>query len=163
MTKTNLEIEEEWRKFVVEDDKFESFDIRYFEKEIAEWWLSKLQQRMDEIEGMKKPEIVIEDCENCGNEGFGKAWYGKGAENDPHGYGDRYYPTGSVVFCKDCSNDFKIGKDWNGEEIWKRTSDNPEHDQLRLNSIKKKLPENVGYNKAISDVLNIIKSVDKNK
>jgi len=110
-----------------------------------------LQAEIERLEGMKKPEIVIEDCENCGEEGYGKAWFGRGAENDPHGFGDRYYPTGSAVFCKNCSDDFKIGKEWNGEEIWKRTSDNEIHNELRLNSIKKKVKENTGYNQALQD------------
>jgi len=99
----------------------------------------------------KKDEIVTEDCDNCGEEGYGKAWYGKGkATGDA--WGDANYPTGSVVFCKSCSPDFVIGKEWDGEEIWKRTSDRPENEQIRINSIKKTIPANKGWNACIDEM-----------
>jgi hypothetical protein len=36
------DVKTEWRKFCFEDDNFESFDIRYYEERIAEWWIEKL-------------------------------------------------------------------------------------------------------------------------
>ena len=96
---------------------------------------------LNEIEkelGEEKPEMVFEKCVNCGTDGYGKAWFGKGKPNDPHGYGDAYFPTGSAVFCKECSPDFSIGKEYEGEEIWKRTSERLEHENLRLGHIQKK-------------------------
>jgi len=80
---------------------------------------------------------VVLECENCGGEGYGKAWYGRSRETGD-AWGDRYEPTGSVIFCKECAPDFELGKEWDGEEIWKRTSDLEEHSQIRINSIKRK-------------------------
>ena len=115
-----------------------------------------LSQVLEKLNGLEKEEVVIENCENCGGEGYGKAWYGHGKPNDPHGYGDRYYPLGSVIFCKDCSDNFKIGKEWDGEEIWKRTSDELIHTEIRLNHIQKKVKENIGYNTCLQEVKDII-------
>lgn len=118
-------------------------------QQLKDEWVKKL-------EGMKKEEISTQKCENCGEEGYGKAWYGKGRATGDS-WGDRYVPTGSVVFCKDCAGDFKIGKDWDGEEIWKTTSDLPQHEEIRLNHIKYKDKEAIGYNQAIEEVIKIIK------
>ena len=115
-------------------------------------------EMVEELEGMKKEEMVIEDCESCGEIGYGRAYFGKGAPNDPYGYGDAYYPTGSVVFCKTCAPNFQIGKEWNGEEIWKKTSDREEHSEIRLNHIRKKVKENTGYNQAIDDIISKYKA-----
>ena len=176
----NQNTQEEWEKevrkslrevlapseelYLPEDGDFGGKPYNYYEEEFVKPMMSIISsvlashttKLVEDIEGMGKEEIIIEDCENCGNEGYGKAWYGKGAENDPHGWGDRYHPTGSVVFCKECGNDFEIGKDWNGEEIWKRTSDLPEHNELRISHLKKKVKENVGYNQALSDIKSLI-------
>lgn len=62
---------------------------------------SILEEVVKVAEGMKLPEKKIEDCENCGEEGYGRAWYGRGRETGD-AWGDRYVPTGSVVFCKAC-------------------------------------------------------------
>ena len=97
-----------------------------------------------------KPETKIEDCENCGEEGYGKAWFGRGRETGD-AWGDRYTPTGSVVFCKNCKPEFRIGKDWNGEEIWKTTSDDPQHDTLRINCITKTV--NKEWNQALTSII----------
>lgn len=96
----------------------------------------------------KIEEIIIESCENCGQEGYGRAWFGKGRATGSM-YGDAYVPTGSVVFCKDCAKDFRIGKEWNGEEIWKKTSDLEDHKNIRINAITKKSLYNKGFNEAI--------------
>ena len=103
---------------------------------------------------MKKPESIVEECDNCGEEGYGKAWYGKGAPNDPHGYGDAYYPTGSAVYCSACAPAFAIGREWNGEEIWKKTSDFPQDEASRVRQITKVV--NKEYNVALNDVLTLL-------
>lgn len=50
MTKTNLEIEEEFVKWCNEDPALELANGVGSFKNIADWWFYKLQQRMDEIE-----------------------------------------------------------------------------------------------------------------
>lgn len=49
----NDDLREEWRKFVFTEDNFESFDIRHYEKRIADWWLSHItasnKQLLDEL------------------------------------------------------------------------------------------------------------------
>ena len=55
MTKTNLEIEEEFAKFCMEDTYGLDTLSSSGHKAISKWWIKKiktlLQQRMDEIEG----------------------------------------------------------------------------------------------------------------
>lgn len=85
----------------------------------------------------KEEEYRVADCENCGEEGWGRAWYGKG-EATGDAWGDRYYATGSVVLCKECWP--KNKREWNGEECWKWTSDREEHTAIRENAIKEKNP-----------------------
>ena len=104
------------------------------------------------IIGNDEPETIIEDCENCGNEGYGRAWFGYGdATGDA--WGDRYNPTGSVVFCEECKPDFKIGKEWDGERIWKVTSDLEAHKDLRINYIKKRDVGAIARNKFRNEIL----------
>src|SRR3972149_2884056 len=52
----------------------------------------------DPARKIKMKKYVIQKCENCGNEGYGKAWYGSGRETGD-AWGDRHIPLGSVVFC----------------------------------------------------------------
>ena len=108
----------------------------------------------------KKEEFYLESCDNCEAKGYGKAWYGKGqATGDA--WGDAYRPTGSVVFCEDCKGDFEIGKEWEGERIWKRTSDLPQHKGIRINSIKRKSLENIGYNQACDEFMKWLPSEEE--
>ncbi len=147
------------------DDK--DYDYRWGEGYIksqefaADYWLSKFTEYREtlvkEVEVMRLPEIEIEPCDNCGEEGYGKSWYGKGKETGDN-WGDRYYPTGSVVFCKECFAEHgDIGKEWNGEEIWKRSSDRPEFEEARLSHIRIKRKENVAVNAAITKIIEIIR------
>lgn len=103
MTKTNLEIEEEFNKYFLDCIR-NRFGVARFEgdsellrDDISKFWLPKLQQRMDEIEGEVK-KMLKEIPEDCGK-------------------------SCSCLYC------------------------DPTHE----------------YNKIIRKVLNIIKSVDKNK
>ncbi len=92
-------------------------------KEIVEWI------------GEDEPETYIEDCENCGEKGWGKCWYGHGDETGS-AWGDRYVPLGSVVFCEECFKKYgELGLTWNNHEIWKKSSDLPQHEQIRLGNI----------------------------
>lgn len=99
----------------------------------------------DAILPERKEEFVYHECENCGEQAYGCSWYGKGEKtNDP--WGDTHLPTGKVFFCKSCLNEFKIGKEFNGEEIWKTTSDREEYKDIRESYVKYKSKENVGFN-----------------
>lgn len=129
----------------------------YIKNRIASALASQKKEMVEKLEGAKKPEKIIEDCENCGNEGYGKAWYGRGRETGDS-WGDRYTPTGSVVFCKDCAKDFRIGKEWMGEEIWKTTSDDPQHAELRISRITKTV--NVEHNQALDTAIALIQNND---
>ncbi len=102
-------------------------------------------REFEKVIGGNQPETFIETCENCDEEGYGRAWFGHG-EPTHEPFGDRYNPTGSVVFCKKCFDQFGIGKEWMGEEIWKRTSELEEHKQIRINSITKVSKENKAQN-----------------
>lgn len=112
----------------------------------------------EKIELLKKEETYIEDCENCGALGYSRASYGRGKDTGD-AWGDAYYPLGSVVYCLECAPLFRIGKEWNGEEIWKTGSMNelsPEQNKFRINSITRKSVENVGFNKALKQVLELL-------
>ena len=115
--------------------------------------LTEQRQRMaKEIEGNKKEESVIPDCDNCGAEGYHKAWYGHGKPTHDT-YGDKYYPTGSVILCQDCK---KTIREWDGENIWRWTSELPEHNERRINEITKVLKEHIGFNSGLQAALNIV-------
>lgn len=51
MTKTNLEIEEEFIQHLRSVGLNIQGETENLYRGVAQWWLSKLQQRMDEIEG----------------------------------------------------------------------------------------------------------------
>lgn len=106
----------------------------------------------EKIEKMKKSESEIPCCENCGEDGFHKVWYGRGAATHDN-WGDRYYPTGSVVLCEKCKKEIR---EWDGEEIWRWTSDLPEHKNRRINEITEKLPQNIAFNQALDDILKLL-------
>jgi len=114
--------------------------------------ISKFKEALGEME----EETFIETCENCDGDGYGRAWFGHG-EPTHELYGDKYEPTGSVVFCKKCFEEFGIGKEWMGEEIWKRTSNLEEHNQMRINSITKVSKENKARNALRKEVLTKLK------
>ena len=137
---------EEYGHWKIGRAEAKSFIQSLLASERADWLRSEIERLEWEI----KPETKIEDCENCGEEGYGKAWFGRGRETGD-AWGDRYTPTGSVVFCKNCKPEFRIGKDWNGEEIWKTTSDDPQHDTLRINCITKTV--NKEWNQALTPII----------
>ena len=141
---------EEYGHWKIGRAEAKSFIQSLLASERADWLRSEIERLEWEI----KPETKIEDCENCGEEGYGKAWFGRGRETGD-AWGDRYTPTGSVVFCKNCKPEFRIGKEWNGEEIWKTTSDDPQHDALRLSSITKTI--NKEWNQALTSIITRLK------
>jgi hypothetical protein len=123
-------------------------DVQSFLKEALKGQLEVV------VKGLPKelPEKVIECCDNCREKGWGKSWYGKGKETGDN-WRNRYYPTGSYVFCKECFMEHgQIGQEWEGEEIWKTTSKLPEHDEIRINHITKNSVENKSFNTALSSI-----------
>lgn len=136
MKNTPPSAQTEWQKF----EKKYSISKNYHDSEqiiymAFEAGIESERTCLLSLESMKmEPETYIEPCENCGGEGYGRAWTGHGRATG-EAFGDRYEPTHSFVFCKECAPQFTIGKDWMGEEIWKRTSDRKENAQIRINSI----------------------------
>lgn len=64
-------LREEWKKYVIDNDNFESYDIRYFQEVIAIWWLDKFSSHSTELvkelerarkysKHMSKTEVFIE-------------------------------------------------------------------------------------------------------
>lgn len=133
---------------------------KFITKEVAHTRHTTLDEVIALAEGEILPTTKIEDCENCGEQGWGKAWYGHGKETGDN-WGDRYYPTGEVVFCEKCKDDFNIGREWDGERIWKVTSDRPENSEVRLRHITKSV--NKEYNTALSSLIAKVKEMQAKK
>lgn len=126
MTKTNLEIEEEFIQHLRSVGLNIQGETENLYRGVAQWWLSKLQQRMDEIEG------EVQKMKNQTSIEF------------------QDYPS-------------KVWKINNGKMpfvMWNGKADEEEKFQIWRTGFM----EASGLTKKVFiDVLNIIKSVDKNK
>ncbi len=85
---------------------------------------------------------VVEDCDNCGEAGYGKIWFGRGAETGDS-WGDRYVPLGEATLCEDCFKEYRIGREYCGQEVWKVSSDRAE---ARLSHITSPNEKAIGRN-----------------